>query len=470
MIIARTAAAGWALAAAMALALAGSVYAIPIQVDDSVDVIVRSAQFSSVRAAFVDGLHNSRTILRPLKQVRTKLLLDLGGALGGRYHLAFRGYHALIAALLVVLFVYVARVRSWPDVAALAFALTVLTGMPTFTGLVREAYPVNHFLLIALYGLLMLAIARSRGGWIADVASIAVFVIATLTLESGVLLWPIAVAGYLAGQRGISRLGLAGMTVVAIGYVALRVGYLGMQGAQLGERVTGFGSGALSSADQIARFGENPAPLYFYNVMMAAVSVLLSQPESGQWTIVRAWRAGDVAPVFWLNVGSSVTTTALIAWYMWGRGPARRRRWREPIPFVFLVVLAANAAISYAYAKTEIMSLAGVLYALAAFAAVRELVVRPHRRGAAIAVALLLAGVAGAWAVRSAGLHFKLRHGAFDARGGWASVLPPDARDRWPHDSATVALLTRLKQEAVMTRGAIATALPRDFQRWWGED
>jgi hypothetical protein len=116
------------------------------------------------------------------------------------------------------------------------------------------------------------------------------------------------------------------------------------------------------------------------------------------------------------------------------------------------------------------MSLAGVLYALAAFAAVRELVVRPHRRGAAIAVALLLAGVAGAWAVRSAGLHFKLRHGAFDARGGWASVLPPDARDRWPHDSATVALLRRLKQEAVMTRGAIATALPRDFQRWWGED
>jgi hypothetical protein len=468
--IARPAAAGWALAAMMALALAGSVYAIPIQVDDSVDVIVRSAGFTSVGAAFVDGLYNSRTILRPLKQVRTKLLLDLGNALGGRYHAAFRGYHALIAALLIVLFVYVARVRSWPDVAALALALTVLTGMQTFTGLVREAYPVNHFLLIALYVLLMLAIARSRGGWIADAASIALFMIGTLTLESGVLLWPIAAAGYMAGQRGISRWGLAGMTAVAIGYVALRVGYLGMEGAQLGERATGFGAGALSSADQIQRFGDNPVPLYIYNVLMAAISVLLSQPESGQWTIVEAWRAGRVTPVFWVSIGSSAATTALIAWSMCGRAPSGHRRWTDPIPLVFLAGLAANAAISYAYAKTEIMSVAGVLYALAAFAATRELLGRTQRRGAAIAVAVLLACVASAWGVRSAGLHFKLRHGAFDARGEWAAVLPPDARDRWPHDPAIVALLTRMKQEAVMTRSATATALPRNYQRWWGED
>jgi hypothetical protein len=459
------------LAACVAIAMAGSVYRIPIQVDDSLDVIVRTSGFASVREAFVDGLHNSRTILRPLKQVRTKLLTDAGGALGS-YHLAFRGYHALVAAALVAVFVWVAGVRSWPDVAALAFATTVLTGMPTFQGLLREAYPVNHFLLIALYALTVLAIARTRGGWVADVGVAAVFVLAMLTLESGVLLLPIAAACYIAGLRGISRRGLFALAAVAAAYAMLRIGYLGMEGAQLGERVTGFGAGTLSSAEQIERFSRNPAPLYLYNVVMAAFNVLLSQPEIGQWTLVYEWQRGDAPPGLWLAFGSSAATSALIAWYIFGRDTSGRGRWREPLPFVFLVALASNAFISYAYAKTEIMSVAGVCYALVAFAAMREVLVRmhTHTRTTAVVLTVLLTTLSAAWAVRSAGLHFKLRHGAFDARGGWAEVLSPGTREDWPEDPHIVTLLGRLKEEAVTRRNAAATALPRAYQRWWGQD
>lgn len=444
---------------------------MPIQVDDSLDTIVRSAGFDSVRDAFVDGMHNSKTILRPLKQAQTKLLLDLGDRLGN-HHAAFRGYHALLATLLVVLFTSLAGARSWPGVAALAFALAVLIGMPTFTGLLREAYPVNHFLLVAIYGLALLAIARSRGGWVADVAAVVVFVAATLTLESGILLLPIAVAGYVAGLRGISRWGVAAIVTLTAGYIGLRVGYLGMAGAALGERTTGFGAGMLSSAEQIERFSDNPLPLYVYNIAMAAISVVLSQPETGQWTIVEAWRDGEIPPVFWVAVASSLATTVLIGRYLLARGSAGMRRWREPVPFVFLALLASNAIVSYAYAKTEIISLAGVFYALVAFLAMSELLQQPLARSRArtLIVAAALAALASGWAVRSAGLHFKLRHGAFDARGGWAAVLPPNTRDEWPQDPRIVALLQRLKDEALTRRNAAATALPRGYQQWWGED
>jgi hypothetical protein len=84
--------------------------------------------------------------------------------------------------------------------------------------------------------------------------------------------------------------------------------------------------------------------------------------------------------------------------------------------------------------------------------------------------AVVLAALGSAWAIRSAGLHFKLRHGAFDARGGWAAVLPPDAHDTWPKDERTLTLLTRLKEEAVTRRNAAATSLPSAYQQWWGED
>jgi hypothetical protein len=60
--------AAWVLGALTAVALAGSVYRVPIQVSDSLEVIERVIPMPSAAAAFVDGLHNSPTMLRPLKR------------------------------------------------------------------------------------------------------------------------------------------------------------------------------------------------------------------------------------------------------------------------------------------------------------------------------------------------------------------------------------------------------------------
>ena len=83
--------AAWVLSALTAVALAGRVY----RGADSGLRLARGDRavipMPSAAAAFVDGLHNSPTMLRPLKDVRTRLLVQAGEALGGRHHLVFAG-------------------------------------------------------------------------------------------------------------------------------------------------------------------------------------------------------------------------------------------------------------------------------------------------------------------------------------------------------------------------------------------
>jgi hypothetical protein len=496
----------WALGALTAVALAGSVYRMPIQVSDSLEVIQRVIQVPSATAAFVDGLYNSPTMLRPLKEVRTRLLVQAGEALGGRYHLVFRGYHALAGAILVGLFVWVCRARSWTDVAALAAGLAVLTGMHTFVGLFREAFPVNHYLIVAISTLATFALAHSRGGWLVDLAAIVLLASATLSFESGLLVWPVAIAAHAAGLRGISRRGVALMTLLVVCYAVFRVGYLGKQGAGIGERGTGFGAGALTESEQIARFGNRPSVLYSYNVTMAATSVLTSQPQVGRFTVASAWNDGPLPPVFIVQIGSSILMSVLIAWYILTRGPSgtsgphppkeyesqrasdcdltaatterpgvRReghttKRWREPAPLTFLAVLAVSALMSYAYAKDEIMSTAGVFYALAAYTAMRGLLaLRPPIWIGVLLVVLSLAA-SSAWAIRSAGLHLRLRHGAFEARAEWAYILSPMGRANWPTDAHTLQVVSRMRQEALLQPTITPALLPRWTEQWWGED
>src|SRR5689334_16753932 len=172
--------ASWALGFIFAIGLAGSVYRIPVQVSDALETIERSLTAPSLAASFSGGIGSSASMLRPLREVRTKLLVDIGDALGGRYDVAFRGYHALAGVVLVLLFVGLAGARTWTEVAALAFGLAVLTGMHTFWGMFREAYPTNHFLTISTYALATFGLARSRGGLLVDAAAVACLVISLL--------------------------------------------------------------------------------------------------------------------------------------------------------------------------------------------------------------------------------------------------------------------------------------------------
>ena len=463
-----------------AVAVSASVFRIPIQVSDSVEIIEVIDRTPSIASAFAEGLHASRTMLRPMRQTGTKLLLDVAHGIGGRYNLAFRGFHAAAAALLILLFTRIARPRDWTGVAALCFAMLVLTGLHTFGGMMREAYPINHFLLIAIYCLAAFAIAETRGGAVADVAACLLFVVASLTLESGLVVLAVAVAAYVSGLRGISRGALVSMTVLAVGYVILRIPVLHMIGNTVGERQTGFGTEMLATSELRARFGATPWLLYAYTVVCSALTVLLSQPIAGQWTAVSSWDP-QAPPLFFLNdIGTSLVATALVLWYLRRRrAPDGRRRWFDPAPLVMVAVLAGSSVLSYAYAKSEIMSAAGVFYALVVYFAARELIevlVRlpsdtshsgrsAFRRFMTIGAVLI---VASAWGWRAVGLQYRLQRGAFEARSEWVLRLPPYSDPPVPPSAAR--LTPRLREEA-LHRGRTNPYLlwPR-YSRLWGEN
>lgn len=460
----RSAIAGaWLMTALVATWLAGSVYRMPVQVSDGLEVIQNMTP-ASVGDAVRAGLTGSSTMLRPLRQVQTLMLVRAAEASGGRFHLVFRGYHALAAVVLVVLFFIAARPATWNQTIAFTIALTVLIGMRGFVGMMREAYPVNHFLLIAVYALAAHLAGRTRGGWWADAIAIGCLILGLLTLESGPLVWVAAVVGYLAGLRGISRGALIVMTVVLVAYVALRVGYLQISPAGLGSRATGFGVKVLSPDEQIERFGDRKWPLYLYTGTMSMVTVALSQPERGQWTAVSAIREGSLPPRYIIDIVTSALTTLLILWHA-------RQRPGDPVILVSVAVLLATAAVSYAYAKDEISSVTGVFYALAVYGAVSHALNRVDAaarswRSALLAVVMLL--VATGWAFRAAGVQYKMERTAFNVGTEWANVLRPRHERDWPSNPRVLAVTRRMKDEALEARVTPPVFLPRWGEAWWG--
>ena len=127
--------AAYIVATILALSFSYDLMRKPIQVSDSLQELLDVQESPSVFATFV--AHSPRgPFLRPLKQVQTKVLFDLAD---GHYWLVFRGFHALLLAGALFLFTRALRVQTWADFAAAVFALTVLTGLHTFRGTVREA-------------------------------------------------------------------------------------------------------------------------------------------------------------------------------------------------------------------------------------------------------------------------------------------------------------------------------------------
>lgn len=414
----------WAMTAVVALAVCYSVTRIPVQVTDSLVPILQAQETASVASAFVSSL--GAAYLRPMRLAQIQALFELSN---GHYFLAYKGFHVALVIACFALLVIALNPRTGVDLVALTFALTVLTGIHTFRGMVWEAYPINHFLEISVFCLLALALARSRGGWWADLGAALTFVVASLTLESGLLVWVVIVAAWLAGFRGVSKRGVLIATMLLAAYFVVRFPYLGTGTPALAERSSGFGFGRLGPDELVRRFGAWPYGFYAYNVASSLISVLLSEPRSGTWTAVAEVSSGGVSPGTLINVGSSIVTTIVIGWYgltLFRSWRARRLEEADRIWLVALAVLAANAAMSYAYTKDEIMSPAGVFYALAGFAAVRRLLPRLGRQQGArwksAVYAFAIAGAAAGWAIRTVGLHYQMHLMAFSVRNEWVYV------------------------------------------------
>ena len=421
---------------------------MPIQVTDSLGEILDAQRSASAWASFTSSF-GTEAYLRPMRIAQIKALFDAAG--GEHYWLVYRGFHALLVIAAAFLFVGAMRVTTWGDAAAGAFALAVLTGLHTFRGTVQEAFPINHFLEIAVFCLAALNLARSRGGWWIDAAAVGVFAAAVLTLESGVLVWVVVAAAWIAGWKGVSWRGLAVMTVCLGAYLYARFWYLSTGVPTLAERSSGYLLSILDPPELERRFGERPWLFYGYNVGASMLSVLFSEPQAGVFTAVRAWLDDRVMPRVIIPLASSAATTALIVGV--AAAALRRREVSDGQRLIGLgaAVLAANAVLSFAYTKDEVMSTAGVFYALAAYGGMRAaLAWAPAGRAGVIVIPALLCCLASGWAIRAAGLHYVLRSQAIKHQVDWVELPGRWQRSgQWPHDQRQRDLVLRLRHQAV---------------------
>ena len=138
----RPRAAAYLITATLALAFLYDLMRKPIQIPDSLIDILHMQESPSVYATLQDAVAQ-RAYLRPLRIVQVKALFDNSGRpLVAR----LSGISCAPARRCPLLpFTRALRIQSWTDFAAGIFAIMVLTGMHTFRGTVREAFPINHF-------------------------------------------------------------------------------------------------------------------------------------------------------------------------------------------------------------------------------------------------------------------------------------------------------------------------------------
>jgi hypothetical protein len=454
---------GLLVAAGFSFFLAG----IPVQVSDSLGNLA-TVQTSSWSELMRDQFWSS-AFFRPLLLAQTKLLLDVSGS---HYFFAFRAFQVIEVFLAIWLFVRLLRVRTAGECLAAVIAVTVLTGSHTFAGTIREAYPINNYLTVAICCLAALnVLIAARPRWYTDLLVVACFVLAVGTIETGLIVWGCLFIGRLVGWRGVSAAGFAVATLLLVGYFGFRFGVLSVATPSLMERSSGFGFARLEPQQLNERFGASPLPFYVSNVVSSVATVLFSEPRAGVWMVTHHAQTGRVEPWMMINVIASGTVTLLIAWFV------ASRRWRshprtwshgQRLVVMAAAVIVANAGISFPYTKDQIMSLGGMLFAAALFAAAAARFESPPRAAVSRALtAVLVCIVSIAWSWRVLGLQHNLVHTAFTQRNDWAYTDSWIESHREYSDPGVAQIVDSLQWQALRARVPNLHLTPLPFERYF---
>lgn len=431
---------------------------IPIQLSDGASNLISVADTGAWQV-FVEKMSN-HGFFRPLMWPPYRLVMDWSG---GAYFVWFKAIHLAQVLVLLLLLVRWLRIETGTDLVAFLFAVAVLVGGHIFPGTVREAYPINHFLAVAVCTLAVAVLAAERWRRANDIAAMALFLYAALTLESGLLVWAAAVWAWCLGWRGVSRGTLVTLSAGVAAYLAVRFFVLDTGTPGLTERTTGFGFGPADEADLQRMFGDRPWLFYAYNVAGALLTLLFGEPRGGVYRFVRGLVAGPDEPFIRLNVACATGVTMLVGLALW----RRRDRWRgvlshhDRVLFMLPVLAVANAAFCYVYLKDVVLSAAAVFVAAAAFVAMRDALSAPVLRRwslASLSATLALAVLSAAWGVKMVGIHYSIRKESISVRREWARV------DQWLAEQE-IALNTPRK--LAVKRALEADALRRDPAPPW---
>ena len=460
------------VAVLITLPLASSVFQIPIQVSDSLEAIVIATKAPSFWQLVTESATFSGTTFRPMRYEQTRWLLDAAAATGWTYNTIFRSVHVALMVALVMLFLLVVHVRTVTDFAAFAVAFPVFIGIHTFVAMLQEAFPVNHFAEVGVCALAVVVLAQHPPRRFFPVIACLLLAFALSVIESGAMVWVVAIGCAAVGMRGITRSTVIATTLLLAAYLLVRHA-LEIASPGIGGHGSGFGGTFYSPEELKARFGAHPLVFIAYNVGGGLASLLLSEPRQGVYSLIIALRTGELHPVLLINLVSSLVTTALIGWYGVTRLRGGRSTWTDSdrMFVVACAVMMVNAALTAAYIKDEIISVGGLFYAVAAFIAVRALLETVPRRGlvASALIAVMLSADAGLWTFRAAGMHYVLRYDAFKTRNDWVEVLRSDQREDWPTDPRELEITRRIRDEVLLRRVASPSFMPRWADRYWVE-
>jgi hypothetical protein len=428
---------------------------VPFEVSEVLGNLLMFQTSPSAGQMMVDTFvapHGPAGFLRTFSAATGKFLFDVSG---GHYLLVYRAFHTALVLILLLSLAGLVKARSSITFGLAVLASLALVGGHTFHETVRETETNIKLIVPAMLMALFVLSASEPARWKGPVAVVAAF-FGFFSNELGLLIWVSLVAAYLVGCRGVPRWALVAVTVILAGYFFLRFVQWGVGSPGLSERSSGFGFTRYDPNELIAMFGSNPYPFYAYNVLVSLLTVFFAEPRSGAFTVTRDVLNGSPQWGAILEVVTSTATTAVMAWFV-----ARRfRHWfrlefddEDRLFLVAMAVIAANAVISFPYAKEVTMSSAGVFYALAMFPALRQwLEAMPGRapffRGALVYAAVICISVG--WTVRGISFFVDMRRSAYRAQHDWVNVY------EWldsQHIQAPVphgrALVDKLRTEAM---------------------
>ena len=449
----------WALAYVVLFAIV--FFTIPFSLGDTYSHLVGPA-LSSWHDAFVDAFTARGREYRPFFTLGIKAAYSAAGT----WLPFYQSLVLLLFAALLTVVVWLCRPVQRPRALAACVAVSCLCGLHT-SRILFGFWPLNHYAVVMVMLLIAIGLAihpRTRPhDWVFGL----LMLVATLSLEFGILIVPVLTVLWWFGAPGISWRGVAAMVTAVAVYAAIRFTFGDHSGELTLWADSGFGFQNLDASALRARFGDAPWVLWIYNVAGTMLTVLFSEPRDGVYSFVESLLARDMETWQWFQVGSSTLTTLVIAaglirGWPWKEGrrqgvPGDKEERRQGVPGDRerdrLLVVAGSAllvfgsVLSFVYTRDRLGLAGGIGYALLLYVAIgswlewsgigdrgsgigepgsgptqplvasaQPLVASAFRRKAATTVLMLVAAV---WVIRGAETWFQLRDTAWDYHVEW---------------------------------------------------
>jgi hypothetical protein len=411
----------WALAYVVLFAIV--FFRIPFSLGDTYSHLVDPA-LSSWRDAFVDAFTARGREYRPFFTLGIKAVYGAAGT-----WLPF--YQSLVLLLfgaLLTLVVWLCRPVGRTRALAACVAVSCICGLHT-SRILFGFWPLNHYAAVMVTVLIAVRLAihpRTRPhDWIFGL----LMLVATLSLEFGIVIIPVLTVLWWFDAPGISWRGVAAMLGAVAVYAAIRFTFGDHSGELTLWADSGFGFQNLDANALRARFGDAPWVLWIYNVAGTMLTVLFSEPRDGVYSFVESLLARDMATWQWFQVGSSTLTTLVIA-----AGLVRGWPWKEHDRLLVVAggaLLVFGSVLSFVYTRDRLGLAGGIGYALLLYVAVGSWLdwagIRDPGSGTREpgpgwkrqTVLGVLALVAAVWVVRGADTWFQLRDTAWDYHIEW---------------------------------------------------